>query len=378
MGIDSSIPSQVHMPQIPSVGQKYGQMLTLKNLMQQSEQNDLALGSMKRDMEYERRVADIMQSEPDMRMALQRISRELPPDKALKFTKDYIVTHQTIRGLDKDKAEEARRKLQRFSDEIDDVMSYEPAQRPAAYRTKLSMMKAAGDIPEGMKIPEEYDEELLVGWGNKQKRTLAALEARIKKLNEEEAQFDLEHKRKLEPSEVAEAEDKAATAGLSRTKAEQEQQAFEQFVATNDPAVSKLPSNRVGFDIWKKKQERESKLLTPEEEAQQIRLRQASDAPEESKDEKDYKYWQTLTRDANRRLTEENQKRIEMDDPPASTPSGTELAALEQTPEGPGVRRWGGGQKMPVWLAKQYVETAGGDKDEAARMALADGWDIRR
>lgn len=126
------------------------------------------------------------------------------------------------------------------------------------------------------------------------------------------------------------------------------------------------------------KDKRTSKLLTPEEEAQEIRIRQASKSPEKTSEDEDYEYWKTLTRDANRQLAEENKQRISEGGKPANEPSGSEIARLRNTPEGPGTRRWGGGQKMPKWLAEQYFEQANGNKDEAKRMALTDGWDIRK
>lgn len=126
------------------------------------------------------------------------------------------------------------------------------------------------------------------------------------------------------------------------------------------------------------KEKRTSKLLTPEEEAQEIRIRQASKSPEKTSEDEDYEYWKTLTRDANRQLAEENKQRISEGGKPANEPSGSEIARLRNTPEGPGTRRWGGGQKMPKWLAEQYFEQANGNKDEAKRMALTDGWDIRK
>lgn len=126
------------------------------------------------------------------------------------------------------------------------------------------------------------------------------------------------------------------------------------------------------------KDKRTSKLLTPEEEAQEKRIRQASKSPEKTSEDEDYEYWKTLTRDANRQLAEENKQRISEGGKPANEPSGSEIARLRNTPEGPGTRRWGGGQKMPKWLAEQYFEQANGNKDEAKRMALTDGWDIRK
>lgn len=88
------------------------------------------------------------------------------------------------------------------------------------------------------------------------------------------------------------------------------------------------------------------------------------------------KFWQQNTLAANKRMELENRAAITAGNPISHAPSGTELAGLYDTQEGPGVRRWGSGAKMPIWLAKQYMQQAG-SKEEAMRAAQADGWDTR-
>jgi hypothetical protein len=40
------------------------------------------------------------------------------------------------------------------------------------------------------------------------------------------------------------------------------------------------------------------------------------------------------------------------------------------------VRRWGGGAKVPRWLAQQYADLLG-SAEETRKALQADGWDIR-
>lgn len=83
---------------------------------------------------------------------------------------------------------------------------------------------------------------------------------------------------------------------------------------------------------------------------------------------------QAATIAANRLLASENTKRAKDGLPALTSPPGSEIGQLERTDTGPGTRRWGHGNKMPTWLAQQYLQQAKGDVNEARRMADADGW----
>lgn len=139
-----------------------------------------------------------------------------------------------------------------------------------------------------------------------------------------------------------------------------------------------LPDEETGLTpAEQEKKNAQARPLTKEQEGQEIRIRKSTRQPKASKEEEDYKFWQTLTRDANRALADANSARWE-GDPLLTVPPGTELARLMESEEGAGVRLWGGGQKMPLALAQLYLKQAEGDTEEAMRMAMADGWDIRK
>jgi hypothetical protein len=104
-----------------------------------------------------------------------------------------------------------------------------------------------------------------------------------------------------------------------------------------------------------------------------IRQEGAADRADAAEQAAEFRFWQQTTTAANKRLEMENRKLAEFDKPLKSYPSGTEIAQLLESTEGPGVRRWGNGAKMPLWLAKQYL-TQAGDVIEARRMAQTDGW----
>jgi hypothetical protein len=251
--IDPSIPLQVKPPAMPNPMEYAGNMISLKNMMgqQQIQQNqiqqgDIQLQQMKQNMQDEQTARDILANDPNINSALPKLYKALGP-KAATIAKSLIEHDQALATLNKTQSETTRDNLKTFSDAIDEIASLPAEYRDAAYKTKIgNLIQGKLMSPEMVQsLPQQWDDELMMGYGNHLKQTQTALDLKVKTLQEQEAA----NKASIAAQQAANM--KGGVSAEARFQAENRAKSFEEMTYEDwvkDP--ENRGKNRAQFKEW--------------------------------------------------------------------------------------------------------------------------------
>lgn len=348
--INPAIALQTQAPQMADPMEMYGRAAQLKNLTQTNQMNDMKMQQERDRIENEKEqmrrtnaAFGVLESSAWDISSAQPAIMSIMGEQGFDFIDQWTKQSKAISELDDSKRTIAANNLTLIQKQIDEILSLPPEYQGAAYRQRIGQMVESGAIPQevAQTLPQEWDPEWGMLSGDSIGRQLNLL-----KLGEQEA--------------------KTETAKVGLTAARRTLPDENTGLTPNQQA--QMDKKTPGVDV----------PYPTEVEAQKTRMVVQQDRGKQTTEEKKFDYWEKNTTAMNRALAEANRTKIEWGEPLLLTPPGSELARLEATEEGPGPRRWGSGNRMPQWLALQYLENAGGDVDTAERDAMADGWDVRR
>jgi len=187
MPIDPRIAMQVQPMQMPNPLEQYGQVMSLKNMQQQNQMNEMAQEEARKKAEItlgvNQTIADYTDEEGNVDVGKARVAlyKKYGPRAADEALTSVLTINDKIKSATKEELEIIDKKMKPFSEGIRNIMTLPPENQEAAYQSMLSTM----DIPADMKakIPLHFDPVTMGMYYNTNELIKSRLEARKAELD---------------------------------------------------------------------------------------------------------------------------------------------------------------------------------------------------